>query len=56
MRVLENAAALAVAIVITAVVAYLLYICLWIIIYAGLFGIGIAVIYLIYQWIHRRIK
>lgn len=51
MRVIENAAAIAVAIVLAAIAAYLLYICFWVIIYAGLAGIGIALAYLIYHWI-----
>lgn len=51
MRILENAAAIAVAIVLAAVAVYVMYICFWVIIYAGLAGVGIAIAYLIYHWI-----
>lgn len=51
MRALETAGALALAIVVAAVVCYILYICFWVVMYATLAGIGVGLIYLIYKWI-----
>ena len=51
MRTLEDAASIAVAIILAAVAVYLLYICFWVIVYAGLAGVGIGLAYLIYKWI-----